>query len=152
MAHTNDKLCWCAGVYIVHKNKVLLRLHEKYNIWIHVGGHIELDEDPVTAAKRECKEEVGLDVRILGEDTCIVSTDEENRDLVRPAHMNIHRVTEIHEHIDLIYYGTSDSTEVVPESPNDKWEWLSRDEIEQHQNIRSKIRRYALEALDAFNS
>jgi 8-oxo-dGTP diphosphatase len=30
-----------------------------------VGGHIERDEDPLTSAKREIKEETGLDVRDL---------------------------------------------------------------------------------------
>lgn len=35
-----------------------------------VGGHIERDEDPLTSAKREIKEETGLDVRDL--DLCAV--------------------------------------------------------------------------------
>src|SRR5215813_2874096 len=30
-----------------------------------VGGHIERDEDPLTSARREIKEETGLDVRDL---------------------------------------------------------------------------------------
>ena len=68
MAHIHELIDWTAGVYIVHKNKVLIRKHEKYGFWIHVGGHVELDEDPVTAAIRECKEEVGLDVTIYDPD------------------------------------------------------------------------------------
>lgn len=35
-----------------------------------VGGHVERDEDPLTSAKREIKEETGLDVRDL--DLCAV--------------------------------------------------------------------------------
>ena len=57
MAHIHELIDWTAGVYIVHNNKVLIRLHEKYHMWVHVGGHVELDEDPVQAAIRECKEE-----------------------------------------------------------------------------------------------
>lgn len=39
-----------------------MRRHDKYKIWLGVGGHIELDEDPNQAALREVKEEVGLAV------------------------------------------------------------------------------------------
>ncbi len=35
--------------------KVQLRKHDKYNIWLSVGGHIEPDEDPNQAAIREVK-------------------------------------------------------------------------------------------------
>lgn len=152
MAHIHEKIDWTAGVYIVHDSKVLLRLHEKYKIWVHVGGHVELDEDPVAAAKRECKEEVGLDVHILGEDACTNATDEESRDLAQPAHMNIHRINETHEHIDLIYYATSDSDKVIPENPDDEWKWMGREEVEKSPLLREKIRRYALGALDAVAS
>jgi len=152
MAHIHEKIDWCAGVYIVHQNKVLLRLHDKYKFWGEVGGHIELDEDPVTAAKRECKEEVGLDVKIYGEDKCTVATDEVNRDLVVPAFMNIHKINDTHQHIGIIYYATSDSMDVIPESPDDEWVWLTREEVEQHPNLRNKVRQYALGALDTLAS
>ena len=33
------------------------------NKWIGVGGHLEIDETPVDALKREVKEETGLDVK-----------------------------------------------------------------------------------------
>jgi 8-oxo-dGTP pyrophosphatase MutT (NUDIX family) len=150
MAHIHDKIDWTAGVYIVHGNKVLLRLHEKYKIWIHVGGHVELDEDPVAAAKRECKEEVGLEITIPGEAECVQYEDANSRELPVPAHMNIHYVGGTdHQHIDCIYYATSESTVVIPENADDQWEWLTREEIEAHQNISSKTRAYALGALDA---
>jgi 8-oxo-dGTP pyrophosphatase MutT (NUDIX family) len=150
MAHIHDKIDWTAGVYIVHANKVLLRLHDKYKIWIHVGGHVELDEDPVAAAKRECKEEVGLDITIYGEAGCPQYADANSRELPVPAHMNIHHVGDSgHQHIDCIYYATSESSNVIPENADDQWEWLTRDEIASHPNITSKIRAYALGALDA---
>jgi 8-oxo-dGTP diphosphatase len=40
------------------------------NCYNGVGGHIERDEDPLTSAKREIKEETGLNVRDL--DLCAV--------------------------------------------------------------------------------
>jgi 8-oxo-dGTP pyrophosphatase MutT (NUDIX family) len=60
MPHIHEKIDFTAETFIVYKNKVLLRLHDKYKFWASVGGHIELHEDPNEAAVREAKEEVGL--------------------------------------------------------------------------------------------
>ena len=62
MSHIHDLINFTVEVFIVYQNKVLLRLHDKYNLWLSVGCHIELDEDPNQAAIREVKEEVGLDI------------------------------------------------------------------------------------------
>jgi ADP-ribose pyrophosphatase YjhB (NUDIX family) len=64
MSHIHEKIDFTVGVFVVYKDKVLLRKHDKYNLWLCVGGHIELDEDPNEAALREVKEEVGLDVTL----------------------------------------------------------------------------------------
>ncbi len=66
MPHIHEKIDFTAEVFIVHKDRVLLRMHDKFKIWLSVGGHVELDEDPIEAAVREVKEEVGLDVTIVG--------------------------------------------------------------------------------------
>jgi len=62
MPHIHDKIDFTVEVFIVHKNKVLLRMHDKFHIWCSIGGHIELDEDPIEAAYRKVKEGVGPDV------------------------------------------------------------------------------------------
>ncbi|MFM2374525.1 MAG: hypothetical protein RLZZ234_520, partial [Candidatus Parcubacteria bacterium] len=51
MPHIHEKIDYTADVFIVHENKVLLRMHEKYHTLLAVGGHVELDEDPAAAAK-----------------------------------------------------------------------------------------------------
>lgn len=56
MAHIHYKNDFTVEVFVVHQDKVLLRLHDKYKIWLSVGGHIDLDEDPNKAAIREVKE------------------------------------------------------------------------------------------------
>ena len=150
MAHIHEKIDWTATVFIVHKNRVLLRLHEKYNILIGVGGHVELDEDPVEAAMRECEEEVGLKVTIYDAGTVPPSVRANSKHLALPAHMNIHYVggnTEGHQHIDLLYYASSTSDEVVPENANDRWEWLTKEELETHDSIDAQTKFYALGAL-----
>ena len=69
MPHINNKIDFTVEVFIVYNNKVLLRKHDKYKIWLGVGGHIELDEDPNQAAVREVKEEVGLDIMLFDKNT-----------------------------------------------------------------------------------
>lgn len=153
MAHIHELIDWTAGVYIVHGNKVLMRLHEKYKIWVHVGGHVELNEDPVTAAIRECKEEVGLDVTIYDPSTPPPSMRPGNKHLPLPMHMNIHFVGDNgHQHCDLLYYATCESTEVTPENTDDQWEWLTKEEIEAHENIVPQIKFYAQSALATLGS
>ncbi len=152
MAHIHEKIDWTVGVYIVFKNKVLIRLHEKYNMWIHVGGHVELDEDPVTAAIRECKEEVGLDVTIHDSNQNPEKMEPHARYLPNPAHMNIHYVGgTAHQHIDLIYYASSAMDDVVPENVTDAWRWLTKEEVENHSEMSPMIKSYALGALRALS-
>ena len=65
--HIHEKVDLTAEVFVVYRDKVLLRMHDKYHFWMSVGGHIEIDEDPNQAAVREVKEEVGLDVILWAE-------------------------------------------------------------------------------------
>lgn len=150
MAHIHEHIDWTAGAYIVYKNKVLIRKHDKYGIWTHVGGHIELDEDPVSAVIRECKEEVGLDVTIYSTPSKQPTPPLNMRHLIVPAHMNIHYVdmeNSQHQHIDLIYYATSDTDLVIPENNSDEWVWLTKAEVRDHSEIDGLVQYYALEAL-----
>lgn len=148
MPHIHELIDWCVGVYIVHNNRVLIRKHDKYGKWIHVGGHVELDETPDSAAKRECFEEVGLRITLWGETTPIERQDDiESQELIPPMHVNIHRINSIHQHIDLIYYATSDTDEVTPENHNDEWIWLTLSEVLNHPSLSEKVRHYAASAL-----
>lgn len=159
MAHIHELIDYTASVYIVCENRVLIRRHEKYHIWIHVGGHIELDEHPVEAAIREAKEEVGLDITIPGYHGIKAMDvrpfknehDVEDRALELPAprHMNIHRINETHQHLDLIFYGTSNTDRVVPENPDDQWVWLTKEEVETNSDMSPLIKSYAIGALEA---
>ena len=118
MAHIHEKIDFTVEVFIVYKNKVLLRMHDKHKIWLSVGGHIELDEDPVQAAIREVKEEVGLDIEIIGQAHGISEDKVENRGyhyLIPPRYLGRHPVNEDHEHIVFVYFAKTD-TETVTDS------------------------------------
>jgi len=44
---------------VKHNEKFVLSWHRKSGKWDHVGGHVEKDENPLYAAKRELFEETG---------------------------------------------------------------------------------------------
>ncbi len=147
MSHIHEKIDFVVDVFIVHENKVLLRMHEKYHKWLAVGGHIELDEDPVEAALREVKEEVGLDVRLWEGNKRYASADEPHGHLTPPVALNRHHVSPTHEHISLAYFAESDTDCVVPEHPDDKWKWFTKEEL-QTADLLPDIRFFAALALD----
>src|SRR5881394_2368052 len=102
MAHIHEKIDFTVAIFVVHKGKILLIHHRKLNSWLPLGGHIELDEDPETAAVREAKEESGLDVVLLGQRPPTTSSG--TRALIAPRFLDIHRITDTHEHIGMIYW------------------------------------------------
>ena len=55
MAHIHEKIDFVSTAFIVHKDKVLLGHHRILNLWLPIGGHIELDEDPITALYPQIK-------------------------------------------------------------------------------------------------
>jgi 8-oxo-dGTP pyrophosphatase MutT (NUDIX family) len=70
-----------------------------------LGGHVELDEDPEMAAHREAREESGLEVDLVGERPPVTCAG--TRALIAPRFLDIHRITDTHEHIGMIYWARS---------------------------------------------
>ena len=151
MPHIHEKIDWTIDVLIVHEDKVLLRKHDKYKVWLMVGGHIELDEGPEEAALREVKEEVGLDVELIGT-VSDISEGEGYRELLAPAFMNIHKINDTHEHLALVYFARALSTEIVEGEgeKSDGIRWFTKEELDDPQyDIKETIRHYAKAALTA---
>ena len=145
MPHIHEQIDFTVEVFVVHKNTVLLRMHDKYGIWLSVGGHIELDEDPNQAALREVKEEVGLDVELY--DTREFKEDTEQfTELVAPVSLNRHRISEKREHLGLIYFAKAESNNVVPEKEKDEWRWCTKEDLER-MDLQKNVRFYAHKAL-----
>jgi len=46
-------------------SKILLVDHKKAQLWLPPGGHVEPDEDPRETARRECREELGIDADFI---------------------------------------------------------------------------------------
>ena len=102
MAHIHEKIDFTVAIFVVHEGKVLLIHHRNLDKWLPLGGHIELDEDPEPAALREAKEESGLEVELLGERP--PTTEPGTRALIAPRFLDIHRISDTHEHIGMIYW------------------------------------------------
>ena len=121
MAHIHEKIDFTVAIFVVCDRKVLLIHHRKLNKWLPLGGHIELEEDPEQAALREAKEESGLDVELLGERP--PTTEPGTRALIGPRFLDIHRISDTHEHIGMIYWARPKTSEV-------------RCAVEEHHDIR----------------
>ena len=125
MPHIHEQIDFTVEVFVVYANRVLLRKHDKYKLWLSVGGHVELDEDPNQAAVREVKEEVGLDVT-LARDLLVKTEDNDTyRELIPPKFLNRHTINEGHEHVSMTYFVTASSeviiNQVTEQSESIKW-------------------------------
>ena len=54
------------GLYVVHGKEIAVVKSPKWKGWRVAGGHVEYGEDILDAAKREAKEELGIDVTPVG--------------------------------------------------------------------------------------
>lgn len=137
-------------VFIVYGDKVLLRKHDKYKIWLSVGGHIELDEDPNQAALREVKEEVGLGVTLYAVKPLLQFNEPNYKELIPPVSMNRHAIGDAHEHVTYVYFAQASSADIVPEKSDDEWKWFSAKELAANDyKIKASIQHSALAALKA---
>ena len=120
-----------ATVYVVNDGETVLHEHQKLEMWLPPGGHIDRDELPHVAAKRETGEELGLEVDLLAPREDIASSTVES--IPQPQHflledINVYDGEVGHQHVDFVFYGEADDREIEPgdgEAPADAWEWFS---------------------------
>ncbi len=151
MPHIHEKIDFTVEAFIVHNNKVLLRKHDKYKLWLSIGGHIELDEDPLEAVVREAKEEVGLDITVHSQKDNFVSKDEPDViDKIPPVFMYRHHTSPTHEHVCFVYFATTNTSEVIPGDNESKTDirWFTMDDLNKNDvGITDRILFYAKNAL-----
>ncbi len=90
-----------ATTFVVWRQSTLLHRHQKLDLWLPCGGHIEADELPDEAACREVFEESGVRVVLQGERGLAVGRPTQ---LIRPRGVQLEEISDGHEHIDLIYF------------------------------------------------
>ena len=110
-----------SGVIILNdKDEILLQLRVDNNTWAIHGGAIEIGEDSLTAAKRECQEETGLEV--------------ENLKLFKvfegPDRFNTYPNGDMIQAVEFIYYTYDYKGELkMQESEVSKLAWFSLDNL-----------------------
>ena len=148
MAHIHEKIDFTVAIFIVHDHKVLLIHHRNLNKWLPVGGHIELDEDPEAAAVREAREESGYDIELLGERP--PTTGNGTRALIAPRFLDIHYISDTHEHIGMIYWARplQGQLTLAPTEHHDI-RWCSGDDLDTLQPPMDKaVKWYCRKALE----
>lgn len=108
----------CVDILIEHNNKFLIikRNDEpaKSEWWL-VGGRLYKNELLNDAVIRKCKEEVGLDVEIIGQ-----LAIKETQFKTGPYHIPIHS-------INIIYHVTSNSPHITMDSTMSEYQWINKD-------------------------
>jgi len=135
------------GAYLIHENRVLLTHHRKLDRWVPPGGHIEKDETPDEAVKREVKEELNLDVEILNRND-VPEEGNVTRQLAVPFYVNVHNVGD-HEHACFFYLCVPKNPEdlkIKKDELNDS-RWFSPEELEED-HIPPDVRNIAKKAFE----
>ena len=89
--------------FVVGPRGVVLLKHKRLGLWLQPGGHIDPGETPWEAARRECREETGLDVEFIG------PFDESG--VPELVHVDVHAGGRGHTHLDLRYLFEARSAE-----------------------------------------
>lgn len=147
MPHIHELIDFTVTAYVVYAGKVLFVHHKALNRWLPIGGHIELNEDPEEALIRKVKEECGLDIRILGTKPDVRADD--TKVLFAPAFLDIHRISDTHRHVGMVYLAISESSEVkLDEKAHSDIRWFSIEDLDDPRyEIGPVIAFFACEAL-----
>jgi 8-oxo-dGTP pyrophosphatase MutT (NUDIX family) len=128
MPHIHEFYDFVISVFIVCRGKVLLVYHKKYEEWLPIGGHIELDEDPEMALYREIREECGLKVKILAQKPPIAHRGV--KPMPTPEYVDAHRISRTHKHVAFVYFGEASSDRVkLHEREHREFGWFSEKEL-----------------------
>lgn len=149
MPHIHRDYDFVVSVFIVNRSRVLLVHHKRYDEWLPIGGHIELDEDPEQALFREIREECGLKVKILASKPAIAHRGV--KPILNPSYVDVHAISEIHKHIAFVYFATAVHDRArLHEKEHREFCWFTAKEFQKPKyHISKSIRFYARRALAA---
>ncbi len=120
-----------ATVYLFHDHKVLLHLHKKLGKWLPPGGHMEPNETPPEAARREAREETGLEIAFIEQENLKIDAYNvmsfERPFLCLLENVLAYQDKPAHQHIDFIYLAKP----VELKEPLAGFQWFSYEELQE---------------------
>jgi len=134
-----------SSVYIVSDKKVLLHFHQKLNLWLPPGGHIERDELPNDAALREVLEETGLKVKL--HDPNPKFTSPRVISLPNPVQILLQDINQFHQHIDFVYYSEPEPNQQLQPEFAKSFKWFSLNEVKKLENLPENVLHNATESI-----
>jgi len=149
------------------RKRTLLLWHKRLGRWMPPGGHVDPNELPEDTARRECKEETGLDVEIIGEEQndVFAGNPHEGRILKKPFALLLEdipaseeRKEPAHRHMDFVYLARPlDPLQALAlqEEEGTELKWFTRSEIElldPKTEIFANVKGYILEVLEVARS
>lgn len=152
-----------ATAFIVDsQERTLLLWHKRLQRWMPPGGHVDENETPEETARRECKEETGLDVEIVGDaqEDLFAGNAGEGRMLKKPIALLLENIPAskergepAHQHMDFLYLARpldeSQALQLLEEEGADM-RWFTRKDIEAldaSTEIFSNVKGYILSVL-----
>jgi 8-oxo-dGTP pyrophosphatase MutT (NUDIX family) len=107
-----------ASGVVAGRRGTVLHLHRRMGRWMQPGGHVEADEPPASAARREAEEETGLEVDHPPDGPVLINLD-------------VHEAMDGHTHLDLRYLLLGPDTDPRPPlNESQEVRWFGWDEAE----------------------
>ena len=127
---------YTSSVYVIDDQMVLLIYHHKLQKWLPPGGHVEANETPAEAAKREVQEETGLEIEFLSQENLLVNCWNA-KSIERPYLCLLEEIppyldTPAHQHVDFIYVAKP-ATGVTDHSSPFSCRWFNWNDLQSMQ-------------------
>ena len=126
-------------------DKVLMIKHKKLGVWLPPGGHIDENELPCDAVRREIFEETGIRARVISAADALPNSG--CRELALPMEILLEDIEGdgTHNHIDMIYLCRADDGSLRPQTAEiDDIGWFAVaefDKLQTFENTKASVKK-----------